>query len=151
MAPNRGDSAVRTALLCIAALTLASCQSEPKIVGEEATRVLEQCIMADTLTIMDNETRRSNGGVYTPEMVDRIDDAIATCRLVGRIDKSQVSVSVRPCLDVYAIKADVYEAAKPIVLDGTATEAEKATLNKHLDRMSRAQRQCESPAPTHIA
>lgn len=142
---------MRTAFICAAAMVLASCQSEPKITGEEAMRVLEQCIMADTLTIMDNETRRSNGGVYTPEMVAHIDDAIASCRLVGRIDKSQVSVSVRPCLDVYAIKADVYEAAKPIVIDGTASEAQKATLNKHLNRMSRAQQACTSPSPTQIA
>ena len=114
-------------------------------------RVLEQCIMADTLTIMDNVERRSNGGVYTPEMVANIDAAIFTCRLVGRIDRSQVSVSVRPCLDVYAIKADVYEAAKPLVIKGTATEAQKATLNRHLNRMSRAQQECANPSPTQIA
>ena len=143
---------MRTAIILLAAASLTACQSpEPMITGEEATRVLEQCITHDVLTIMDNDTRRSNGGVYTPQMVTNIDNAIASCRLVARIDPKQVSVSVRPCLEVYAIKAEVYEAAKPIVIDRTGTEAQMAKLRQQLDRMSRAQRQCDNPGPTTIA
>lgn len=143
---------MRTAIILLAAASLTACQSpEPMITGEEATRVLEQCITHDVLTIMDNDTRRSNGGVYTPQMVTNIDNAIASCRLVARIDPKQVSVSVRPCLEVYTIKADVYEAAKPIVIDRAGTKTQKDKLRHQLDRMSRAQRQCDNPGPTTIA
>lgn len=144
---------MRTALILLAAASLAACQPpEPKITGEEATRVLEQCIMADTLLRMDMEERQAIGpdAEFTPQMVAHIDDAIAVCKLVGRIDQSGLSMAVRPCLNVYALKAEVYEAAKPVLIDRQATAREMQRLNETFERLETQERLCKNPGPTTL-
>lgn len=141
----------RLIVALLAASMAAGCTSEPKITGTEATRVLEQCIMADAMVVMDNEQRQMSGNAdFTPQMVAHLEDAISVCRLVGRIDRSQVTVPVRPCLDVYAIKADVYEAVKPVLIDRSATATEVRRLEEALERLQAAQNACENPGPTNL-
>lgn len=143
---------MRNAIILLAAVSLAGCQKpEPKITGAEATRVLEQCIMADALLRIDMEERQTNGEEFTPQMVAHIDDAIAACRLVGRIDQSGLSLSVRPCVNVYALKADVYEAAKPVLIDRQATAREMERLNEAFAKLAAQESACKNPGPTTIA
>lgn len=142
---------MRTAIIMLAAASLAACQSpEPKITGEEATRVLEQCIMADALLRIDMEERKDGDEAFTPQMVANIDDAIAACRLVGRIDQSGLTMDARPCVNVYALKAEVYEAAKPVLIDKKATAREMERLNEAFERLAAQERACKNPGPTTI-
>lgn len=145
---------MRTAIILLAAVSLTACEKpEPKITGAEATRVLEQCIMADALLNMDMEQRQAAGteAEFTPQMVAHIDDAIAACKLVGRIDQSELSLSVRPCVNVYALKSEVYEAAKPVLIDRRATAREMQRLNEAFERLAAAERACKNPGPSIIA
>lgn len=143
---------MRTAIILLAAASLAACQSEPKITGAEAVRVLEQCIMADTLLNMDMQERQALGAeaIFTPQMVAHIDDAIAACKLVGQIDQSELSADVRPCVNVYALKSEVYEAAKPVLIDRQATSRELERLNEAFEKLAAQERACKNPSPTTL-
>lgn len=141
---------LRASMLIILTAVAACQKSEPKITGAEATRVLERCIMADALLSIDMQERQTSDTDFTPQMVAHIDEAIAACRLVGRIDQSELPMDVRSCVNVYVLKPEVYEAAKPVLIDRRATARDVQRLNKAFERLAAQERACKNPGPTTV-
>lgn len=141
---------LRASMLIILTAVAACQKSEPKITGAEATRVLERCIMADALLSIDMQERQASDTDFTPQMVAHIDEAIAACKLVGQIDQSALAVDVRPCVNVYALKSEVYEAAKPVLIDRQATARELERLNEAFENLATQERACKNPGPTTV-
>lgn len=135
-------------LILSAALVLAGCQS-PKLTGEEAKLALEACVFADELTKMDSQVR--GDGPFTPMMIENLNSAASVCSRVKDIDRSAVSPSAQPCLQVYVYKAEIYRYAKPVLVERDATPTEIRKMEDLLAKMQGAIHRCENPAQTLVA